>query len=302
MIRRLPRLGKGAGLLTLSAHFLNLFLMRRLTIRARAKARVPRGSRVHVPFGRRLRLARNLARDIWRKFSQIPQPARLTLVGCAIAVAFAATNLAYQIIEKPAELLYPVRHVLDKTPKETWREYGSVFRKYSTATISPELLAALAQTEGAGNPIAHTYWRWRLSMRPLSIYRPASSAVGMYQMTDPAFSDARHYCIRNHAVVDHGCWPSSLYSRIIPSDAIELVAVFLDRGVADVLRQSSTSRGEREEVAIVIHLCGEGPAKAFAQRGFHFGTGERCGDHSAAAYVSRVNAFIKEFRSYAIAK
>jgi len=33
-----------------------------------------------------------------------------------------------------------------------------VFREYSTAAITPELLAALAQVEGAGNPLARTYW------------------------------------------------------------------------------------------------------------------------------------------------
>jgi cell envelope opacity-associated protein A len=32
-----------------------------------------------------------------------------------------------------------------------------VFREYSTAAITPELLAALAQVEGAGNPLARTY-------------------------------------------------------------------------------------------------------------------------------------------------
>jgi hypothetical protein len=56
--------------------------------------------------------------------------------------------------------------------------------------IPAELLAALAQIEGAGNPVAHTYWRWSLTWHPLEIFRPASSAVGMYQMTDGALADA----------------------------------------------------------------------------------------------------------------
>ena len=34
------------------------------------------------------------------------------------------------------------------------------------ATASPQLLAALAQVEGAGNPVATTYWRWRLTWNP----------------------------------------------------------------------------------------------------------------------------------------
>jgi hypothetical protein len=255
----------------------------------------------HVSSGHHLRLARNRTRNVWRKFSRLPQPARLALVACTLIVAFGVTNLVYQIVKKPSELLFPARNALDKTPKETWREYGSLFRKYSTATISPELLAALAQAEGDGNPIAHTYWRWRLTWRPFSIYRPASSAVGMYQMTDPAFSDARHYCIHDHAIADHGCWFNAFYSRIIPSDAIELTTISLDRGVADILRQRLASRRQKEQLAIVIHLCGEGPAAAFARRGFRLDLGEHCGDHSVAAYVAKVNALVEEFRDYALA-
>src|SRR5262249_57438428 len=57
-----------------------------------------------------------------------------------------------QAARKPAEMLFPVSGVLAKTPEETWRRYGPLFRLHSTARISPELLAALAQVEGAGNP------------------------------------------------------------------------------------------------------------------------------------------------------
>ena len=66
--------------------------------------------------------------------------------------------------------------------------------------MSPTLLAALAQVEGSGNPIVRTYWRLAFSTEPFEIYRPASSAVGMYQITDGTFADARHYCIHEHAV------------------------------------------------------------------------------------------------------
>ena len=93
----------------------------------------------------------------------------------------------------------------NKTPAETWRQYAPLFREYSTAAISPELLAALAQVEANGNPVASTYWRWRLTWNPFAIYQPASSSVGMYQMTDAAFAEARHYCIRDHIVVVDGC-------------------------------------------------------------------------------------------------
>jgi hypothetical protein len=110
-------------------------------------------------------------------------------------------------------MFFPVSGILDKAPAETWSAYAPLFREHSTGVVTPELLAALAQVEAAGNPLARTYWRWRLTYNPLSIYKPASSAVGMYQMTDAAYSDARGACIRDHAVTED-CWfPSLLQPR-----------------------------------------------------------------------------------------
>src|SRR5207248_10886921 len=53
-----------------------------------------------------------------------------------------------------------------------------------------------------GNPVARTYWRWRLTWNPFAVFQPASSAVGMYQMIDAVLAEARRYCIRHHTVVD----------------------------------------------------------------------------------------------------
>ena len=101
----------------------------------------------------------------------------------AILLAVVAlTNLVYHVIHKPTELFAFVGNSLDKEPAETWRQYGPLFRAYSTNTITPELLAALAQVESTGNPVARTYWRWQLSLNPLAVYQPASSAVGLYSM------------------------------------------------------------------------------------------------------------------------
>src|ERR1700761_953113 len=64
-----------------------------------------------------------------------------------------------------------------------------------------DITGGLAQVESTGNPVARTYWRWQLTWNPLAVYKPASSAVGLYQMTDPAFAEASRYCIRGHTVV-----------------------------------------------------------------------------------------------------
>lgn len=219
--------------------------------------------------------------------------------GVAMLLAAAALlNLACQMIRKPTELFVLVGNTLDKEPAETWRQYGPLFRKHSTATITPELLAALAQVESSGNPVARTYWRWRLSLNPLAIYRPASSAVGLYQMLDAAYADAARFCVRGNAVTETGCGFTSLYSRAIPGHAIELASVYLDRNVADVLTRASevkASAQQKQDLAAFIHLCGAGPATAYARRNFQMMTGERCGDHLVASYVSRVNAMKRQF-------
>jgi hypothetical protein len=235
------------------------------------------------------------------------------LAGLAVLVAaWLALNGIYQVVRKPSELFFPVAGTLNKAPAETWRSYAPLFRKYSTALISPELLAALAQVEGAGNPVARTYWRWSLRPRPFDIYRPASSAVGMYQLTDGTFAIARRYCIRDHRVVADGpwndwgsCWFNGLYSRVIPSHAVELTAAYLDLDAAALLgryRMRRAASPERvRELAALIHLCGAGAADAFVRRGMHLDADERCGDHSALDYVTRVEFYAREFMRLAAA-
>ncbi len=237
-------------------------------------------------------------------------PAWRTVAIMVVAIAvFAAANLVYHVIRKPTEMLFPVSGVLKKTPAETWRQYGSLFREYSTATITPELLAALAQVEGAGDPVAHTYWRWRLAWPPFEIYKPASSAVGMYQMTDATFADAKRYCIRRHIVIEadawgdwSSCWFTDLYTRVLPNHAVELTAAHLDRSVAAILAHHQGSKAtsqQKQELATIVHLCGAGPGKDFAQRGFRLMPGERCGDHDAAAYLDQVDALRRQFERLA---
>ncbi len=224
----------------------------------------------------------------------------MRIVGAAavLLAVISLTNLVYHVLHKPTELFFFVGNALDKEPAETWRQYGPLFRTYSTGTITPELLAALAQVESSGNPVARTYWRWRLSLNPFAIYQPASSAVGLYQMTDAAYAEAARSCIRSNAVVDAGCGFTSLYIRAIPSHAIELTAVYLDRNVAAVLARAGdvkASPQQKQDLAAFIHLCGAGPARAFVRRGFQTMAGERCGDHLVAAYLAKVNAMKRQF-------
>jgi hypothetical protein len=89
-----------------------------------------------------------------------PRAVRIVCLAALVLAAFALTNLVYHVVRKPSELLFFVGGALDKEPIETWRQYEPLFHTYSTSTITPELLAALAQVESTGNPVARTYWRW----------------------------------------------------------------------------------------------------------------------------------------------
>ncbi len=228
------------------------------------------------------------------------------LAGAVIILAvWAAVNWMYQVIRKPTELFFPVSGALAKTPPETWRQYGPLFREHSTAVITPELLAALAQVEGGGNPVARTYWRWRVTWNPFELYRPASSAVGMYQITDATFREAKRYCIHDHLVVEDGpwhdlrsCWFNSVYTRVVPSHAVELTAALLDRRVAQTMERRQiiiATLQQKQDLAAVIHLCGAGPGDAYARRGFRLTAVQRCGDHDVSRYLTRVNAMKRQF-------
>jgi len=227
-----------------------------------------------------------------------------------VALWFAA-NGVYQVVRKPTELFFPVSRALSKTPPATWRQYGPLFRAHATAVMTPALLAALAQVEGAGNPAARTYWRWRPTWNPFALYRPASSAVGMYQITDGTFREAKRYCIHGHAVVEDGpwydlgsCWFNGLYTRVVPSDAIEMTSALLDVQVARTLerrRLRPASLRQKQDLAAVIHLCGPGVGDAYARRGFRLARGQRCGDHDVRGYLARIDTSRRTFARLAAA-
>src|SRR5438309_2095040 len=134
-----------------------------------------RSRRSIAPLRRALRRRLRQAQGTWRRTRW---PVRVVFVATLMLTLWAPLNFAYQVIQKPSELLAPVSGWLMKTPEQTWQSYAPLFRRYATPSIAPELLAALAQAESAGNPVATTYWRWRLSPNPFAIYRPASSSVG----------------------------------------------------------------------------------------------------------------------------
>lgn len=287
-----------------------------------AMAARPNRRSFHKAQGRRTGLRRRLARirrflqARWNEFQLMraalaaaPFPFRLIVGGLLLLLIWSTVNWTYHAIHKPTELFFPLDDTLDKNPADTWRQYKSLFVKHSTSIITPELLAALAQLESGGNPVARTYWRWRLTWNPLGVYRPASSAVGLYQITDGTFQEAKRYCIHNHQVVEEGpwhdlrsCWFNDFYMRVWPTHAVEMTAALLDRRVTQILgarRFAAVSLRRKQELAAVIHLCGAGAGREFVARGFRLTSRQRCGDHDVRHYVARVSILMREFAKLA---
>jgi hypothetical protein len=258
-----------------------------------------------------MRRLRPKIRHVFHLLRTAPVAVRAALFVAAVVLAWAAANWVFQVVRKPAEMLFPVRTTLAKTPGATWREYGALFRERSTAVISPELLAALAQIEGAGNPVARPRWTWHWSRNPFEWYRPASSAVGMFQITDAAYRDAKRYCIHDHAVVADGpwydptsCWFNGLYTRVVPSHAIEMTSALLHRSVAGALARSKMREAtllHKHELAAIIHLCGATRGEAFARRGFQPCAGERCGNQDLRNYLFQLGELKRKFAALAAA-
>ncbi|MGD9852551.1 MAG: lytic transglycosylase domain-containing protein [Nitrospirales bacterium] len=248
----------------------------------------------------------------WRAFGTFmravlasPPMIRVFVIPTLFFLLWLGGNWGFHAFNKPTEIFFPLDQSLNKRPIDTWREYESLFREHGTEVITPEFLAALAQVEGGGNPVARTYWRWELTWNPLELYRPASSAVGMYQITDGTFQEAKRYCIHDHQVVEdgpwhdlHSCWFNSLYTRVLPTHAIELTAALLDRQVRQAIeprRPGSVSVRKKQNLAALIHLCGFGAGQIYAKRKFRLRPGQQCGDHDVGDYLARVNGLKEKF-------
>jgi hypothetical protein len=238
-------------------------------------------------------------------FARVPRK-RAIVWCCVLGMAgFFALNLIYQVIRKPGEIFAPISTSLSKSPMSTWQSYGALFEENSTSIISAEFLAALAQVESDGNPIARTSWRWQWSWNPFEIYRPASSAFGMFQLTDGTFAAARKYCIHDHEVVTPGpwydlssCWFNGLYSRTLPSHSVEMTAAYLHQSVLDspaARRTAKVTLAQKQKLAAVIHLCGSKRGETFAARGFRVAQGELCGTHSLQRYLTQIDVMKKRF-------
>jgi hypothetical protein len=231
---------------------------------------------------------------------------RLWLEIIGLATTLYALNWCVQVLRKPSELAGAISPKASKFPDATWKAYGPLFERYATNIVTPELLAALAQVESSGNPTARTYWRWRLTANPLRIFSPASSGVGLYQITDGSFQRCRSLCVHS-GQVEHerewydprGCWFNAFYNRLVPDDAVELVSACLSDDVdaqLNMMGSAKLSLESQQDLAAISHLCGpRSPEVEKLRRGLPIPKGWKCGEHDAHGYLSRVRGLRRTF-------
>jgi hypothetical protein len=217
---------------------------------------------------------------------------------------FFALNFLVQIARKPAEALGILGLGRSRSLAETWHDYSRDFRRHATEITPPTFLAAMAQVESSGNPLATPKWRFRWSGNVWRWFAPESTSVGLFQLTDGAYERAKKFCIRRGRVVMDGpwhdwgsCWFNWAYMRISPSHSIEMTSAYLHHEVVTSLAGRSASLENQRRLAAVIHLCGPGRARAFIRSGFSLNSAGRCGRHVVREYVEAIERYERQLRS-----
>ena len=84
-----------------------------------------------------------------------------------------------------------------------------------------------------------------------------------------------------------------------------MTAALLDRTVARILARhriaTASLQQQRQDLAVITHLCGEGAGDGYVGRGFRFKAGQRCGDHDPRRYLALVNGLKRQFARLAAA-
>jgi galactose-1-phosphate uridylyltransferase len=75
-----------------------------------------------------------------------------------------------------------------------------------------------------------------------------------------------------------------------------MTAALLDRNVSQLIgTQQRATLKEKQALAAIIHLCGSKAGRDFAARRFRLKPHQRCGDHDARTYLTRVELLTQQF-------
>ncbi len=222
-----------------------------------------------------------------------------------VVILLLLLNVMYQVFMKPTEIVRFLGFGTPRTVTDTWDSYGNLFKKHETELMTSDFLAALAQAESGGNPIAGPGWKLKLTADFSRIYAPQSSSLGLYQITDGFYKRAKNYCIKEGKVVRKNpwfkfknCWTRLFYSRLVPSHAIEMTSAYLTLTTDKILKKykkKGVRRAVRQTIAAITHLCGSAVAKSYVRRNFRARKGRKCGSHNLSRYIKRIKAYQKAF-------
>jgi hypothetical protein len=215
-----------------------------------------------------------------------------------VAALLAFSFCAYHIYHHPSLVFLPLSSSFYKTPTETWDSYGELFESYSSDKLAPEFLAALAQTESMGNPLALTYWSLSASLNPFHWFRPASTATGILQVTSPTWKEMKNFCLQDMKLIKHAqtgvCRGNLFRFRIFASHSVHLVSAWFH----DFLEDKRLGDRDTRKVLSVLHLCGKTKAKKFLRNSLNFKAIGRCGSHKPSLYFSKLERNYKQIRNY----
>lgn len=239
----------------------------------------------------RKRKSKKIKKKVAKKLSRLK-------VKLVVASLLAFSFCAYHIYHHPSLVFLPLSNSFYKTPAETWDSYGELFETYSSNRLAPEFLAALAQTESMGNPLALTYWSLSASINPYRWFSPASTATGILQVTSPTWKEMKNYCLHESRLITHAktgmCRGNLFRFRIFASHSVHLVSAWFHK----FLENKRLNDRDTRKLLSVLHLCGKSKAKRFLRNSLNFNSIGRCGSHNPKAYHAKLERNFKRIQSY----
>ena len=220
--------------------------------------------------------------------------------------AVASAELDVQVIRKPTEMFFPVGQALVKSPAETWREYGPLFREHSTAVISRRAARRARPGRGRGQPRGADALELALEPQPLRVV-PARLERGRH------VPDHRRHLPRREALLHPR--PRRRRERAVVRLALVLVqravhARGAERRDRDDLGSPPSQRrrrarapedrpatlAQKQDLAAVIHLCGAGAGRRLRARAASARPqASAAATTTSRAYLAQVNAMKRQF-------
>lgn len=211
-----------------------------------------------------------------------------------IFVAIFLINLTFHIYQNPIHIFSFGAKPFYKTAIETWRSYGETFQRHGDSRVTPELLAAIAQVESNGNPLAAPPWRLSFSTDLTQIYAPASSAFGIMQITKGTFETMQKIAREEGK-------PAPILTRLRSEDSILLSALHLRRSIQEIIGERGWDKLDRRratQLASIIHLCGPEVGRRFVKINYRTERLSRCGSHWPEVYSNKVWEMRQQFEKF----